>query len=321
MKLAFFEVFGDSDRDGQITVTREGKANLLFSDDALLNRPVGEKITCTINGCRHFLAESEGETIVFEGAVDPDTRHQRIVKFALMQTADNTAGSDRIVLVSGHLSRGEAILDITRIKQPSTLQGDTMICFTPGCRILTAFGEIPVENIKQGDLVHTADNGLQPVRWIGRRELSSARLYAAPHLRPVKISKDAFGPGLPARDIRVSPAHRFITEVPNSNLFVAPEEVLISASGLIDGVRVAEDTAVKDVAYLHLLFDEHQIIYAEQTPTESFFPCPKSLMSLEESAQKEMFSALPDLENHPLNYGANTRPSLGATEAQLLRAA
>lgn len=45
-----------------------------------------------------------------------------------------------------------------------------------------------VEEITIGTLVQTADHGLQPVRWIGRRKLSPVHLLCAPQLRPVRIS-------------------------------------------------------------------------------------------------------------------------------------
>ena len=40
---------------------------------------------------------------------------------------------------------------------------EVVICFTPGTTIATRRGEIPVQQIKVGDLVVTRDNGLQPV--------------------------------------------------------------------------------------------------------------------------------------------------------------
>ena len=69
----------------------------------------------------------------------------------------------------------------------------------------------PAETLERGDLIVTRDHGLRPLAWIGRRRLSAADLHAAPNFRPVLIRAHSFGPGLPARDIRVSPHHRILT--------------------------------------------------------------------------------------------------------------
>jgi hypothetical protein len=53
-------------------------------------------------------------------------------------------------------------------------------CFVAGTLIRTEHGETPVEDIKAGDLVFTHDDGLQPIRWVGRRTVS-AEGALAPH--------------------------------------------------------------------------------------------------------------------------------------------
>ncbi len=44
-------------------------------------------------------------------------------------------------------------------------------CFTPGTLIATPRGEVPVEDLKAGDRVITRDNGIQQIRWAGRKDL------------------------------------------------------------------------------------------------------------------------------------------------------
>jgi Ca2+-binding RTX toxin-like protein len=48
-------------------------------------------------------------------------------------------------------------------------------CFTPGTRIATPRGEVPVEELREGDRAITRDNGLQEVRWVGGRARSARR--------------------------------------------------------------------------------------------------------------------------------------------------
>ena len=67
------------------------------------------------------------------------------------------------------------------------LQAIGIPCFTPGALIETEDGQVPVEDIRPGDMVMTIDNGLQPVRWVGQRVESLAG--DPPH----DLSADVFG--------------------------------------------------------------------------------------------------------------------------------
>ncbi|HLQ19262.1 MAG TPA: Hint domain-containing protein, partial [Tabrizicola sp.] len=59
-----------------------------------------------------------------------------------------------------------------------------IVCFTAGTQIITDRGAVAVEALAAGDLVLTRDNGMQPLRWVGRRVLSAADLVARPELQP-----------------------------------------------------------------------------------------------------------------------------------------
>lgn len=73
-------------------------------------------------------------------------------------------------------------------------------CFAAGSLILTERGEIPVEQLAEGDLVMTQDNGLQPVRWIGVRKLGAYELAVHANLRPVLIRAGALGANCPSTE-------------------------------------------------------------------------------------------------------------------------
>jgi len=320
VKLAFYEVFGDPERNGQITVTREGEANLIIPDDTFLNHSAGAMPRCKINERAYQMVGKNGQAIIYEGLVMPNTRRQRLVQFTPMKAIDHKQANGRIVLRNGFLNRGEAIYDIRKLSKNSDAAANSMVCFTPGTRILTAFGDLPIEDLRPGDLIHTADNGLQPLAWKGQREISATRLHVAPHLRPVKISKDAFGLGLPATDMWVSPSHRFLLTCDKPDIF-GETEVLAPASGLINGTSITVNTKQADTTYVHLLFEEHQVIFAENVPTESFFACPNTLMALEPEARQQVFDVIPELKTHPLNYSKPARLALDADDVHLVNAA
>ncbi len=314
VQLAFFDVFGDPERNDQITVTHEGSAELLIPDDTFINAAPPDSLQCKIND-QLFSINNVGNTSqIYEGVVLPNTRHQRLVRFSEIHTPAEKQTNRRIILRSGQLERGEAIFDIRPLSAQHSVSTQSMVCFTPDTRILTAFGHLPIQDLKPGDLIHTADNGLQPVLWIGSRDITRTRLHVTPQLAPVKISRDAFGPGLPMADMWVSPAHRFLLRSKRFNDQYGENEVLAPASGLINGTTITAGNRNQDTRYVHMLFEEHQVIFAENVPTESFFPNPDTLMALTSEAREQVFDTLPELRTHPFSYSPPARLALRAAD-------
>lgn len=170
-----------------------------------------------------------------------------------------------------------------------------IICFTSGTLIRTECGERPVESLSAGDMVVTPDHGVRPIRWIGRRKLSSDALQTNPKFRPIMITAGSLGADLPRRNLRVSPQHRMLISSRITERMFGQQEVLVAANKLcvLPGIYVDED--VPDVEYFHILFDKHEIIYAEGSATESLYPGPQALKSLTEAARAEVFMLFPEL--------------------------
>ncbi len=193
-----------------------------------------------------------------------------------------------------------------------------IICFTPGTRIATQKGEVAVEKLAPGDKVFTRDNGLQPLRWVGRRDLAVADLHAAPEFQPVLIRQGALGKGLPERDMLVSPQHRMLLTSDLAEVMFEEREVLVPAKHLtgLDGVDAVTTT---QVSYLHLMFDQHEVVLADGAWSESFQPADRTLKGIGAAQRTEILSLFPELETlEGLDaYGA-ARPSLKRHEAELL---
>lgn len=308
MNITFYETLGKPEVDGECTTLREGLAELAVAPDTLMNLGADQS-RCQIDGVEYLLS-GPAQGAVWSGVVNPNTRRQRRVQFAQLRRIDGQRSPTRIVLIKGKLARGEAILNVTASQNSVTLDHDGLVCFTQGCNILTAFGDLPIQNLRVGDLVHTADNGLQPIRWIGEREVTQTRINLAPHLRPVVIRRDTFGPGLPISDMRISQKHRMVLETDEILQVYGTSGILAPAAILVNDGNIQLDPAAKDTRYIHLLFDDHQIIFADGIPTESFYPCPSSLMSLTPEDRRLVFSLMPHLESHPLSYGPCARPVL-----------
>jgi hypothetical protein len=132
-------------------------------------------------------------------------------------------------------------------------------CFARGTGILSPHGYRPVESLRPHDPVITANGERRPVRWIGWRTLDLGR-EAARGGRPVLILPHAFGPGKPARMLRLSPSHA-----------VFAGGVLIPVMHLVNGATVLRDTAAQAATYFHIELDRHDVVLAEGLACESYF--------------------------------------------------
>ena len=163
-------------------------------------------------------------------------------------------------------------------------------CFTPGAMIATTSGARPVEDLCPGDLVVTRDNGLEPLRWVGRVE----RPVESP-LVPVRIAAGSLGPGMPSADLVVSPQHRMLVRSRIAARMFGTAEVLIPAKRLLGFPGVTEDHDRSEVTYIHLLFDGHQVIFANGAPTESLYLGPGTRAALSVEARSEIRALFPDM--------------------------
>jgi len=175
--------------------------------------------------------------------------------------------------------------------------GDVVVpCFTLGTMILTPTGEKPVEELRVGDGVITRDNGVQNIVWIGTKSLEVQMLRDSPHLRPVKIHAGSLGAGLPDRDLILSPNHRLLISNEVTSLYFEEQEVLAAAKHLINNKSVHMLGAM-DVTYIHFMFDNHEIVLANGSWTESFQPGDYSLKGIGSAQRNEIFELFPDLKS------------------------
>ncbi len=195
---------------------------------------------------------------------------------------------------------------------------EIVICFTPGTRIATRRGEIPVQQLKVDDQVITRDNGLQPVRWIGRRNLSRADLAATPDFNPIVIRAGALGNNLPQWDMAVSPNHRMLVTSNQAEVMFSEREVLVAAKHLV-GLDGVEQTRPARVSYIHVMFDHHEVVLADGAWAESFQPGEHSMAGILSEQRDEILALFPELQKpEGLSGYVAARRLLRAHEARLL---
>lgn len=167
--------------------------------------------------------------------------------------------------------------------------------------------------------MQTKDNGAEEIQWIGSRRMSGARLFAMPHLRPIRIRAGALGVERPDEELLVSPEHRMLVEGEIAQALYNTPEVLVSAKDLVNGRNITIDLAVREVTYVHLLLPRHQVLWANGVETESFHPASASLQALDDEDRKRLLEYNPTLEFEPQTYGGSARRNLSASEAAILQ--
>jgi len=188
--------------------------------------------------------------------------------------------------------------------------GGMVVCFTRGTLITTADGAVPVENLAVGDLVQTVDNGLQPIRWKGTRRVPALGSFA-----PIRFAAGAVGND---QVLEVSPQHRMLVTGWRAELFFGSSEVLTPAKHLVNGGSIRRRCGGW-VEYHHILFDDHELVFANGAPSESFHIGATGLSALTQDCAEELFALFPELEQGTLPQ-TPARPVLRHREARLLQA-
>ncbi|MEL6640092.1 MAG: Hint domain-containing protein [Pseudomonadota bacterium] len=171
-----------------------------------------------------------------------------------------------------------------------------LVCFAAGTRIDVPGGSTAVEHLKVGDVV-TTKTGPQVIRWIGRRELNSIDLQKNPKFYPVRIMSGALGPGLPHQDLLVSRQHRMQVTTKVCERMFGARDVLVAAHRLTELPGIYVDHEIANVTYYHILFDAHEVVFANGAPSESLLAGPEALRSLNTAAVEEIFGLFPELRD------------------------
>jgi collagen type I/II/III/V/XI/XXIV/XXVII alpha len=220
------------------------------------------------------LAIGAGATLFAAGAVGPGLT----VAFGLDATLDLAQPAAFAAGLAG-LAPGDALdlefaslaglpiasaLNGLNIHTTSDGAGGTLVtvaCYALGTRLATPGGEVAVESLRAGDAVLALEEGAwvaRRVRWVGRASVDLARHPDPARAAPVRIRADAFAPGVPHRDLVLSPEHA---------IFV--DGILVQAQALLNGATVVQEFPAR-ITYLHVELDRHAVLLAEGLPAESY---------------------------------------------------
>ncbi|WP_137125848.1 Hint domain-containing protein [Roseomonas sp. HF4] len=209
------------------------------------------------------------DTLFVEGVTEGGTKGVNVPSLKL----GDTLGGGWVVIASGTansgaISNGQDTIyfdnSLNTIAQGSLYQppDPEEPCFATGTLIATARGEIPVEDLRVGDLVLTAHGGaaLQPIVWIGHSRVNVAKQRNRAAVAPILIRAGALADGVPHRDLRVSPEHAMFLD-----------GRLVPAKHLVNGTTIVQELWCPEVTYWHVELPAHGLLVAEGAMSESYF--------------------------------------------------
>ncbi|NDR54990.1 Hint domain-containing protein [Aliiruegeria sabulilitoris] len=203
--------------------------------------------------------------------------------------------------------RDHTLIGIDPAPAPVRLADITSLAFGRGTHITLADGrQVPVEALDIGTRILTRDHGAQPLRQILRRTVRAVGPFA-----PVVIPRDTFGND---GDLILSQQQRLFIYQRESDRLTDTAEMLIKAGYLVDNEKVfLRPGGYSD--FFTLVFDHHEVIYAECIPVESLEVNAATRPALPE----DIAEALPDLDHAPHVGTEADRRTAQATLEKLLK--
>ena len=220
---------------------------LLLASNSLNNADKAATAAATNAASAAQALEKANETklLTWRDAQDAaDASSELQIKLEAAQTADTQAGNERNAAQAAY---NDAI-------------NASILCFLAGTMIATPDGERPIETLKPGDLISTAE-GPQPVRFLARSTRSISQLQALGKM-PIRINQRAFGSLGPDQDTFLSPSHA-----------IHFAGSLVEAGALINGTSIQQLNDWPDAAltYYNIELERHGLITANNLLVESYF--------------------------------------------------
>ena len=186
---------------------------------------------------------------------------------------------------------------------------DFPVCFAQGTRIITRKGAIRIESLRVGDKVLTRDNGYKVIRWIGQSSVAAYGKFAPILFRPGALGNQT--------ELLLSAEHRVLLTGSECELLTGETETLIAAKHLVNNTLI-ERRVGGLITYYHILFDQHEVVFANGVACESFYPNTMALQALDKPSCDEVIALFPEL--HPMHHEAPVaaRKILRKHEAKLL---
>lgn len=277
----------------------DGGSDTNFADNDTNQRLDGAQTLEGVTHADNTRIEAEFEFIVRDEGTGID---YRVVAVNINNSSPAYATNEAIAFVGAVPPVGVPLRVVSAQEGPPNSGGRavdaadvTPICLTAGTLVDTPDGPVRVETLQPGQPVVSLDGTPVRVARVFLRTFGPADLRASAKLRPVRITAGSMGNGLPRRDLLVSRQHRMLVSSSIARRELNAAEVLVAAIRLTGLPGIYVDETVEAVTYVHLLFERHEILFAEGAPTESLFPGPNALMAVSPEAREEILTIFPEV--------------------------
>jgi O-antigen biosynthesis protein len=210
-----------------------------------------------------ILNYNSGDVIQLDGNDFTGGSYDPVAGVLTLTTAAGTQTSLAIANNNGNLTGEYFHLSFNGTNTTLTLNTNSTngipACYCRGTRIQTMRGERAIEELGIGDWVLTLNGTARTIRWVGTRSYSRRFMAKDPALLPVRFAAGSLGGGLPRRDLLVSPEHSMLLD-----------GKLVPARCLVNGTTIIRERGLETVDYFHIELDEHDVIFAEGAPSESY---------------------------------------------------
>ncbi|WP_233557035.1 Hint domain-containing protein [Gemmobacter lutimaris] len=216
-----------------------------------------------------------------------DANRVELLLLALGGTADGLFALPLSPMAAG---LGYTLVKIEDAPEDTPLADLLCVSFARGTMITMADGsQRAIETLATGDRVLTRDHGPQPVRWVGHATLRAVGAFA-----PVVITAGAMGN---AGDLIVSQHHRMFLYQRQRLPGLPTSELLVQAKHLVNDETIfLREGAFVD--FFSLVFERHEIIYAEGVPAESLMVTEAVVNRLPVELSAEVRARFPGLSQN-----------------------
>ncbi|MEM9784995.1 MAG: Hint domain-containing protein [Pseudomonadota bacterium] len=279
--------------------------NLFFNDDEAADHVVTDGGGIVANG---QIVEAESTILLqaLDGDGNPTGPTITLTVFSQGGVTQNVWGFS----ADAELVDGVSYIKVDGDNNGDVLYTDFIPCFAADTLIDTKNGPIPAKNIAIGDMVRTRDHGFRPVRWVGGTEVAAQGALA-----PIVFAPGSLGN---VTELVLSPEHRVLVNHAQAELLFGAAEVLVAAKHLCGLPGIAQHEG-GTVHYVHMMFDDHQIVYANGVACESFYLSGNSVSGVDAAQRRELLALFPSLAEGIAAFGGAVAPPLRQFEALLLR--
>lgn len=183
----------------------------------------------------------------------------------------------------------------------------SVMCFGGDVPVMTPNGARAASKLGVGERVQTLDNGFARIAWIGCTTVAGFGAAAAVEFAPHAIGN--------ATRMVLSQQHRVLVRSEQGALLFGSHETLLPAKAFVGlaGVRLRP---VAKQQYVHILTENHEVIFAAGAPCETLFL--GDMVAKLDGKQHENRDFFPNFHAGSVMHAGPARPMLTVREAQMV---